>query len=75
MKPGPFNFHRSPGNQNGSAVLVLIVILSLMVALIAINSSTLNWLQREVKQVDRQETGRLAATTNLPPTTATPIRP
>lgn len=54
--------------QRGSAVLVLIVLLGLMVMLVAANTLTLICLRQEVRFVEKRQTERLAASaTNSPP--------
>ncbi len=58
--------------QRGSAVLMLIVLLGLMVMLVAANTVTLNGLRQEVRLVEKRQTDRLAvsATNSPPPATA-----
>lgn len=57
---------RAPG---GSAVLVLLALLTVMVMLIAINTATLNRLAREVKGLEKRQIQRLE------PSVKTPSRP
>jgi hypothetical protein len=52
---------RTPNPQSGSAVIVILVFLSIMVLLVAANTRTLGWLRTEVRLVDQQQTARLAA--------------
>jgi hypothetical protein len=48
-------------SRDGSAVLIILVLLTIMVALAAANTATLNRLRERVKIVDRSETRRLAS--------------
>jgi hypothetical protein len=48
-------------HQDGSAVFVLIVLLSIMVILSAVNSKALFILHREIKLLDQQQVKRLIA--------------
>ena len=51
--------------RDGSAVLVILILLCIMVVFVAANTATLNWLRREVKVVEKRQTQRLAlASTN-----------
>jgi CBS domain containing-hemolysin-like protein len=51
--------------QGGSAVLVILILLFIMVIFVAANMATLNWLRRQVNVVDKHQTHRLAlASTN-----------
>jgi len=68
----PFNAtrlsHRS--RQTGSAVIVVLALLALMLIYIAANSRTLFSLGRELKLLERQQIHRLETTparTNFPP--------
>jgi hypothetical protein len=52
----------------GSAVLVLIVLLGLMVALAAANHRTVRELGRQLAAIEKQQTRRLtSSSTNTPP--------
>jgi len=54
-------------NQDGSAILVIIVLLCIMVIFVMANTATLNWLARQVKVVDQHQIQRLAqSVTNQP---------
>ena len=66
-----FNPARRPqNNQQGSAVIVVLVLLGIIVLLVGANTKTISWLRAEVKLTDHQETARLAASaTNPPPVT------
>jgi ABC-type uncharacterized transport system permease subunit len=51
--------------EGGSAVLVILILLFIMVIFVAANTATLNWLRRQVNVVDKHQTQRLAlASTN-----------
>lgn len=57
--------HRHRKADRGSAVIVLLTFLVILVLLAAVNIATLNWLGNQVKVVDKLETQRLAtAATN-----------
>ena len=70
-----FTFHVSPGmpcrrRQSGSAVIVVMALLAIILVYVAGNLRTLNNLGRELKLVERQQTRRLqraTQTTNTPP--------
>jgi Tfp pilus assembly protein PilX len=58
--------------QSGSAVIVVLALLSIILIYVAGNLRTLNNLNRELKLLERQQTRRLqtaAQTTNTPPAT------
>jgi len=69
MKTRPANFRRSRRSPSGSAVIVLLALLSVMLMLIAINTATLNRLTREVKGLEKRQTQR------LDPSLKPPLRP
>ena len=52
--------HRTRQDQHGSAVLVILILLGIMVIFVAGNTATVNWLRREVNVVDKQQVQRLA---------------
>ncbi|MGA3179941.1 MAG: hypothetical protein ABSF38_06325 [Verrucomicrobiota bacterium] len=65
-------------SRDGSAVMIILVLLAIMVALAAANTVTLNALRRRVKIIDQRQIQRLAhsstnsfraagAVTNQPP--------
>ncbi len=67
-----FTFHasRPPRRQSGSAVIVIIAILAILLIYVAGNLRTLANLGRELRLVECQQTRRLRATapkTNSPP--------
>jgi len=69
----------SAKRQNGSAVFVFIVLLSLMLLFIAANSGTLFRLHGELRLIERQQMGRWAsiqtnsaAGSNVPASPSTP---
>ena len=69
---GRFTYHvsRPPRRQSGSAVIVVIALLALILIYVAGNLRTINSLGRELKLLERQQTRRLQAvsrSTNTPP--------
>ena len=60
MKVSRFNLSRRH-RQSGSAVLVFITLLAIMVILTAANSNTLLHLHRELKLLDQRQIKRLNA--------------
>ena len=67
-----FTFHapRRRGRDSGSAVIVIIALLALLLAYVAVNIRTLSNLGRELRLLERQQTQRLkhlAPKTNAPP--------
>jgi hypothetical protein len=61
---------RPPRRQSGSAVIVVIALLALILVYVAGNLRTINSLGRELKLLERQQTRRLQAvsrSTNTPP--------
>jgi hypothetical protein len=54
-------------SRDGSAVFIILVLLTIMVMLMAANTATLNRLSQHVKIVDQRQTQRLASgPTNQP---------
>ncbi len=67
-----FTFHVShpPRRQAGSAVIVVMALLAIILVYVAGNLRTLHYLGRELKLLELQQTRRLqtaAPTTNSPP--------
>lgn len=63
-------FSRSPRRQSGSAVIVVMALLAILLVYMAGNLRTLTNLGRELKLVERQQIRRLEAVaprTNSPP--------
>ncbi len=69
--------HRSRPSQNGSTVIVIMALLSIMMLLAAVNTVTLNWMRSEVRLVEKRQkshanaapasaSAQTAATTNTP---------
>jgi hypothetical protein len=52
---------RKSAAEQGSAVIVILAFLSIMVILVAANTKTVNWLRAEVRLMDQRQTERLAA--------------
>ena len=74
MKVSRFNLSRRH-RQNGSAVLVFITLLAIMVILTAANSNTLLHLHRELKLLDQRQIKRLnASQTNASLVVKSPAR-
>jgi hypothetical protein len=74
MKIFPSNFTERR-RQNGSAVLVFITLLAIMLLLITANSSTLLHLHRELKLLDQRQVERLnASQTNATAIAASPAK-
>jgi hypothetical protein len=75
MKIPRFNRSRHH-RQRGSAVLIFITLLAIMLMLITANSSTLLHLHRELKLLDRRQVERLnASQTNTTTTAISPVQP
>jgi len=75
MKIPRFNRSRSH-RQSGSAVLIFITLLAIMLMLIAANSSALLHLHRELKLLDQRQIKRLdASQTNAITTAISPEQP
>lgn len=67
MKTDSSIAHPPRKSRDGSAVLIILVLLTIMVALVAANTATLNRLRQRVKIVDQRQTLRLASgSTNQP---------
>ena len=65
-----FHVSRSTDRQSGSAVIVVIALLALLLLYVAGNLRTINTLGRELKLLERQQTRRLQTATqktNPPP--------
>jgi hypothetical protein len=67
MKTRSTNFPRR--SRGGSAVLVLLVLLTVMLILIEVNTAALNRLEREVKGLEKEQVQRLN------PSAKPPLRP
>ena len=75
MKIPRFNRSR-PHRQSGSAVLLFITLLAIMLVLITANSSALLHLHRELKLLDQRQIKRLnASQTNATTTAISPGQP
>jgi hypothetical protein len=62
--------------QSGSAVVIFITLLAIMLMLITANSSTLLHLHRELKLLDQRQVERLnASQTNATITAISPVQP
>ena len=47
--------------ERGSAVIVILALLAILVMLVAANTQTVRWARAEVRLVDQRQTARLAA--------------
>ena len=75
MKFSRFNPSRHP-DQSGSAVLIFITLLAVMLMLITANSSALLHLHRELKLLDQRQVERLnASQTNATAAVTLPVQP
>ena len=66
----PFQFARPRRRQSGSAVIVVMALLAILLVYVAGNIRTLSNLGRELRLLERQQTRRLQAAaqrTNSPP--------
>jgi Tfp pilus assembly protein PilX len=54
--------------QRGSAVIIVLVFLVIMVLFVGVNTAALQRLRRDVKQVEKQQIERIAPSANQPPT-------
>jgi len=61
MKTQLLYSRRTGASRQGSAVIVMLALLSIMVLLMMANTRTVNWLRAEIKLTDQQQTARLAA--------------
>jgi uncharacterized membrane protein YvbJ len=55
--------------ENGSAVVVILILLCIMLLYVAANTATVNWLRGEVKTMDKHQVERLRSSqsaTNQP---------
>jgi len=66
MKTHFANLRRSRRSPGGSAVVVLLALLSVMLVLIVANTATLNRLTQEVKGMEKRQIQRLNPTPNSP---------
>ncbi len=67
MKMQTSNSYRRRHGQDGSAVMVILILLFIMVIFVAANTITLNTLRRQVKLVEQRQIQRLAqSVTNQP---------
>ena len=61
MKTQLLHSQRAGASRQGSAVIVMLALLSIMVLLMMANTRTVNQLRAEVKLVNQHQTARLAA--------------
>jgi hypothetical protein len=65
-----FSIARPPRkSRDGSAVFIILVLLTIMVVLAAANTATVNRLRERVKIVDQRQTQRLASSSTNQPIT------
>jgi len=60
MKTGCYNLRRSRRIHNGSAVIVVLAVMTILVMLLAANTATLNSLRRQVSAIEKRQVQRLA---------------
>lgn len=70
MKPMPFRRKRNRNSQHGSAVLVLLAFLALMLIFCAATTRAIFTTRKELKLIEKHQLARLAAATNSPPASA-----
>jgi len=58
--------------ERGSAVIVILALLGIILLLVAANTKTVQWVRAEVRLVDQRQTARLAAGTTNPVAGALP---
>jgi hypothetical protein len=68
MKTQLSHSRRGQKSRQGSAVIVMLALLAIMVVLVAVNTTTVNALRKEIKLVDQRQKARLAATNTNQPT-------
>jgi hypothetical protein len=61
MKTQLSHARRGKKSRQGSAVIVILAMLGIMVLLMAANTVTVNSLRKEIKLLDQRQTARLAA--------------
>jgi hypothetical protein len=61
---------RAPRSESGSAVLVLIAFLVLMMMLCAATTRSVIWSRQEIGLIEKKQVARLATATNAPPASA-----
>jgi hypothetical protein len=72
----PSSIVSRPHRQSGSAVLIFITLLAIMLMLIAANGSALLHLHRELKLLDQRQIKRLTASqTNTTTIAISPVQP
>ena len=66
-------FPPGPARQRGSAMILIVILLAIMVLLVTATTRTVYWLRAEVRLVDQRQTARLtaSATNQLSVVTAT----
>jgi hypothetical protein len=60
LAPGPAGNRPASRQERGSALIVVIALLALMLMYLTVNIRTLSSLTRELRLVERQQTNRLA---------------
>jgi Tfp pilus assembly protein PilX len=61
MKIQPAQHRPARRPERGSAVVVILALLAILVLLVAANTQTVRWARAEVRLVDQRQTARLAA--------------
>jgi hypothetical protein len=66
---------RGSRRQDGSAVVVMLALLGLMLVYIGMNARTLHFLGEDLKLIEQRQIKRLQVTTNSPPTLSWTVSP
>jgi Tfp pilus assembly protein PilV len=76
MKLPQYSFHpQHPGTRRGSALIMLLGILALLMGIAAANHSNVNALHREVRMIEKQQIQRMEARFSITnPPAATPVK-
>ena len=64
---------KRPGAENGSAVLVVGILLGIMTILVVANSQTLYFLHHDLKLIEQQQQRKFEKTLLVRPTTTPPV--
>lgn len=72
MKTSIVHLIRAHRSENGSAVLVMLALLVLIVMLCAATTQSVVWSRHEIKLIEQRQIARLAAATNAPVAPAKP---
>ena len=70
MKTSILHSKNTAAPQRGSAVLVLLAFLTILLLLCAATARTISWSRQEIRLIEEHQLARLATATNQPPTAA-----